>query len=130
MVSGCCKCQICAERSINSILGYILTNFDGILGEAESLANFEELLESYPYCHLYVIIPLVPTTHGILSMDYKLHIDREQTNKRQYLDYYNLPLQLRDHFFGCFLKLKRIFETTRWQCNHMSDCSKVPELGF
>lgn len=68
MVSGCCKCQICAEKVNKQQFGaYLNKRLDGIhQGEAESLANFEELLESYPFCHLYVIIPLFSTTHGHL----------------------------------------------------------------
>lgn len=88
----------------NSIFGIYLNKLlDGIhWGEAESLANFEELLESYPYCHLLCYYP--PSLYYPWpSMDYMVY-DREQTNKRQYLDYYNLPLQLRDHFFWMFFK--------------------------
>lgn len=108
---------------------YLNKLLDGIhWGEAESLANFEELLESYPYCHLYVIIPLVPTTHGHLWTIWYM-TENKQIRDSTWIIIICL-LQLRDHFFGCFLKLKRIFETTRWQCNHMSDCLKVPELGF
>ena len=59
MVSGCCKCQICAEKVKKQHFGVYLNKLlDGIhWGEAESLVNFEELLESYPYCHLYVLYP-------------------------------------------------------------------------
>lgn len=54
MVYGCCKCQICAEKVKKQHFGVYLNKLlDGIhWGEAESLVNFEELLESYPYCHL------------------------------------------------------------------------------
>ena len=91
------------------------------------MANFEELLESYPYCHLCVIIPVFSTTHGHLWTIW--YYDREQARDCTWVIIISL-LQGRDHFRGFFLKLKGIFETTRWQCNHMSDFLKVPELGF
>lgn len=107
MVSGCCKRQICAEKVKKQHFGVYLNKLlDGIhWGEAESLVNFEELLESYPYCHLYVIIPLFSTTHGHLWTIW--YYDREQTNKRQYLDYYNFPFASKRPFLWMFLKVER-----------------------